>query len=69
MTDVVEYSSEELRECGAFASAEECEGVGLDCGWPVGVVGVQGVEEGFLDSDGVSFHGFPLDGKGWDGMG
>lgn len=49
MADVVEDAAEEGGEGGYLAGAEEGEGVGLDGGGPVGRVGVEGVEEGFLD--------------------
>lgn len=49
MADVVEDAAEEGGEGGDLAGAEEGEGVGLDGGGPVGRVGVEGVEEGFLD--------------------
>ena len=50
--DVVEDTAEEVRVRGNFAGAEEGEGVGADGGGPVGVVGVEGVEEGVLDPGG-----------------
>lgn len=51
--DVVEDAGEEGGVGRDLAGAEEGEGVGLDEGGPVGCVGVEGVEEGVLDSDGV----------------
>lgn len=50
MADVLEDAVEERGEGGDFAGAEEVEGVVLDERRPVGVVGLEGVEERFLDS-------------------
>lgn len=52
VANVLEDTSEEGREGGDFAGAEEVEGVGLDEGRPVALVGVKGVKEDFLDSGG-----------------
>lgn len=51
---------EESWVCGDFAGAEQGQGVVLDGGGPVGGVGVEGVEQGFLDSRQVVFV------NGWD---
>lgn len=50
MADVLEDAVQQRGEGGDFAGAEEVEGVGLDERRPVGVVGLEGVEERFLDS-------------------
>ena len=59
VADVLEDAGEEGGKCSDFAGAEEIEGVGLDEGRPVALVGVEGVEEDFLDSggEGVSLVG------------
>lgn len=48
--DVVEDAAQQRGERCHFAGAQEREGVGLDGGGPVRRVGVEGIEEGFLDS-------------------
>lgn len=50
VANVFEDAVQESGKGGDLAGSQESKGVGLDGGGPVGRVGVQGVEERFLDS-------------------
>jgi hypothetical protein len=43
LSDILEDATQERGEAGYFAGAEEGEGVVLDDGRPVGLVGVKGM--------------------------